>query len=128
MPGVIDVVGFGGETKQYHVEVDPVRLRAYDLTLTQLIERASPNANQNVGGQRLTLGEQSFNVRGVGLIKSLRDIGDIVVAEQHGHAGARARRRERRRRAPRRGSASSARTPTRTSCRASCSCATAATR
>jgi cobalt-zinc-cadmium resistance protein CzcA len=42
------------------------------------------NANQNVGGQRITLGEQSFNVRGVGLIKSLRDIGNVVVAETKG--------------------------------------------
>ena len=107
MPGVIDVVGFGGDTKQYHVEVDPYPpARATALTL-DAAHGAIANANQNVGGQRLTLGEQSFNVRGVGLIRSLRDIGDIVGREQQRHAGARARHRERRRRRTRRGSASS---------------------
>src|SRR6202142_2003240 len=83
VPGVIDVVGFGGLTKQYHVEVDPYRLKGHGLTLKQLTDALS-NANQNVGGQRLTLGEQSFNVRGVGLIRSLVDIRDVVVAEQRG--------------------------------------------
>src|SRR5581483_751159 len=82
-PGVIDVVGFGGETKEYHVEVDPYRLRGYGLGLPQLVS-ALGNANQNVGGQRLTLGEQSFNVRGIGLIRSLGDIRDVMVAEQKG--------------------------------------------
>jgi heavy metal efflux system protein len=82
-PGVIDVVGYGGFTKEYHVEVDPFRLRGYGLTLTQLVNGLS-NANQNVGGQRLTLGEQSFNVRGIGLFHSLNDIREVVIAEQHG--------------------------------------------
>jgi cobalt-zinc-cadmium resistance protein CzcA len=83
VPGVIDVVGFGGFTKEYHVEVDPYQLKGQNLNLTQVINSLS-NANQNVGGQRVTLGEQSFNVRGVGLMKSLRDIGDVVVAETKG--------------------------------------------
>jgi cobalt-zinc-cadmium resistance protein CzcA len=83
VPGVIDVVGFGGLSKQYHVEVDPYRLRGQNLTLQQLIS-AIGNANQNVGGQRLTLGEQSFNVRGLGLIHSLKDIGEVVVAAAKG--------------------------------------------
>ncbi len=83
VPGVIDVVGFGGLTKEYHVEVDPYQLKGQNLTLAQLTT-ALTNANQNVGGQRLTLGEQSFNVRGVGLMKSIRDIGNVVVAEVKG--------------------------------------------
>jgi cobalt-zinc-cadmium resistance protein CzcA len=83
VPGVIDVVGFGGDTKEYHVEVDPFRLRGHGLTLAQLTA-AINNSNQNVGGQHLTLGEQSFNVRGIGIIRSLTDIRDIVVAEQKG--------------------------------------------
>jgi cobalt-zinc-cadmium resistance protein CzcA len=78
VPGVIDVVGFGGLSKQYHVEVDPYRLKGQGLTLQQLIT-ALGNANQNVGGQRMTLGEQSFNVRGIGLIRSLEDIGAVVI-------------------------------------------------
>ena len=83
VPGVIDVVGFGGETKEYHVEIDPYRLKSHGLTLTQVVQALS-NANQNVGGQRLTLGEQSYNVRGIGLIRSLTDIREVVVAEVKG--------------------------------------------
>jgi cobalt-zinc-cadmium resistance protein CzcA len=83
VPGVIDVVGFGGLTKQYQVEVDPYRLRGRNVSLAQL-QAAIANANQNVGGQRLTLGEQSFDVRGVGLIRSVQDIGDITVAAAKG--------------------------------------------
>src|SRR5450432_4219285 len=83
VPGVIDVVSFGGETKQYHVEVDPFRMRAYSVTLDSLIH-AIHNANQNVGGQRLVMGEQAYAVRGVGLLRGVSDIDDIVVAETRG--------------------------------------------
>jgi cobalt-zinc-cadmium resistance protein CzcA len=76
-------VGFGGQTKEYHVEIDPNRLKSHGLTLTQVVT-ALGNANQNVGGQRLTLGEQSYNVRGIGLIRSLTDIREVVVAEVKG--------------------------------------------
>ena len=82
-PGVIDVVGFGGETKEYHVEVDPNRLRAHGLSLAQLVGGLS-SSNQNVGGQRLTIGEQSYDVRGIGIIRSLSDIRDVALAEQKG--------------------------------------------
>src|SRR5947209_5658458 len=83
VPGIVDVVGFGGETRQVHVDVDPFRLKGHGLTLQQLAT-AIGNANQNVGGQRLTLGEQSFNVRGLGLIRSLRDVQQVVVTAQKG--------------------------------------------
>jgi cobalt-zinc-cadmium resistance protein CzcA len=83
VPGVIDVVGFGGLTKQYQVEVDPYRVRGRGVALSQL-QAAIANANQNVGGQRLTLGDQSFDVRGVGLIRSVQDIGDITVTAAKG--------------------------------------------
>jgi cobalt-zinc-cadmium resistance protein CzcA len=85
--GVIDVTSYGGETKQYHVEVDPYRLRGHGVTLGQLTN-AIQNANQNVGGQRLFMGEQSYDVRGIGLLGSrdaqTQDIEDSVVAEQKG--------------------------------------------
>ena len=83
VPGVIDVTSFGGETKQYHVDVDPVRLRAFGLTLPQLTA-AIANANVTVGGQRVTLGEQSYTVRGLGLIRSLADIRNIVLQASRG--------------------------------------------
>ncbi len=85
--GVVDVTSYGGETKQYHVEVDPYRLRGHGVSLGQLTSAIS-NANQNVGGQRLIMGEQSFDVRGIGLVGSrsspVRDIENIVVSEQKG--------------------------------------------
>ncbi len=85
--GVIDVTSYGGETKQYHVEVDPYRLRGNGVTLGQLTS-AIRNSNENVGGDRLFMGEQSYDVRGIGLLGSRtaaqRDIENIVVSEQKG--------------------------------------------
>ena len=86
--GVIDVTSYGGETKQYHVEVDPYRLRGHGVTLSQLTSAVS-NANQNVGGDRLFMGPQSYDVRGIGLLgakagRQVQDIENVVVAEQKG--------------------------------------------
>jgi heavy metal efflux system protein len=90
VPGVIDVTSYGGESKEYHLEVDPYRLRGHGATLGSVIS-AVQASNQNVGGQRLFLGEQSYDVRGIGLLGSRspqvstqRDIEDIVIAEQKG--------------------------------------------
>jgi len=83
VPGVIDVTSFGGETKQYHVDVDPNLLRSYGVNLAQL-QQALANANLNTGGQRITEGEQSYTVRGIGVIRSTKDVGDVVVAIQKG--------------------------------------------
>src|SRR5438270_1569816 len=79
--GVIDVTAYGGTTKEYHVEVDPRSLIQYNVTLGQVLN-ALANSNANVGGNYLTVGAQSFNVRGVGLIKDLSDIENVVVAEK----------------------------------------------
>jgi cobalt-zinc-cadmium resistance protein CzcA len=82
--GVIDVTSYGGTTKQYHVDVDPYRLRGHGVTLTQTIN-ALQNANQNVGGQRLSIGEQSYDIRGIGLLgyhgAPLGDIENVVVSQ-----------------------------------------------
>ncbi len=83
VPGVVDVVSYGGETKQYQVKVDPNRLRAQGVTLQQVMTSIT-NGNQNVGGQRLTIGEQAFNVRGIGLIRNVHDIENIVVTSSKG--------------------------------------------
>lgn len=83
VPGVIDVVGFGGLTRQFHVNVDPMRLRGHDVTLSQLMD-ALQASSQNVGGQRLFLGEQSFDIRGIGLLKNVRDIEEVVVSAAEG--------------------------------------------
>ena len=83
VPGVIDVVSFGGETRQYQVQLDPVSLKGHGVTLSQ-VTQAIGAANQNVGGGRMTLGEQSFNVRGTGLIRTTKDIEETVIASQKG--------------------------------------------
>jgi cobalt-zinc-cadmium resistance protein CzcA len=84
--GVIDVTSYGGTTKQYHVDVDPYRLRGHGVTLTQTIT-ALQNANQNVGGQRLSIGEQSYDIRGIGLLgyfdTPLTDINDVVINQNN---------------------------------------------
>ncbi len=83
VPGVADVVSWGGGTKQYEIIVDPARLRAYNLTLKQVIDAASA-ANSNSGGGYIAQGEYRVTVRGIGLIKSMTDIGNIVVSSQKG--------------------------------------------
>jgi heavy metal efflux system protein len=79
VPGVIDVIGFGGLTKEYHVDVDPQKLSYYRIPLAALIS-AIQNSNSNAGGNYLTVGEQAFDVRGIGFIHSLDDIRNVVLA------------------------------------------------
>ncbi len=79
VPGVLDVSGFGGLTKEYHVDVDPQKLNYYQVPLSTLISSIS-NSNTNVGGNYLTVGEQAFDVRGIGFIHSLDDISNIVLS------------------------------------------------
>jgi cobalt-zinc-cadmium resistance protein CzcA len=81
--GVIDVIGFGGLVQQYQVDVDPYRLRGHGLSLPPLLTSLAAS-NQNVGANVLNLGEQSFNVRGIGLIRGLDDIGSVVISANHG--------------------------------------------
>lgn len=83
VPGVIDIVSWGGPTKEYHVDVDLNKLPAYHVTLPQVIQAIS-NSNINVGGRTLVVGQQSVNVRGIGLIDSLADIENIVLAQSAG--------------------------------------------
>ena len=77
--GVIDVSGFGGLTKEYHVDVDPQKLTHYGIPLPCLIG-ALANSNINVGGNYLNVGEQSFDIRGIGFIHSLDDIRNVVLS------------------------------------------------
>lgn len=83
VPGVIDVTTFGGTTKEYHVDIDPGKLISYGVNLSQVMT-ALTNSNANVGGNYLTLGAQSYNIRGLGLINRLEDIENVVVAEKEG--------------------------------------------
>jgi len=83
VPGIIDVATFGGTTRQYQAEVDPNKLLTYGVTMTQIVN-AVQNSNANAGGSYLTMGSQSVNVRGIGLLHSLDDMHNIVVAEHNG--------------------------------------------
>ena len=83
VPGIIDITTFGGTTRQYQVEADPNKLLAMNVTLPQVLN-AIQNSNANAGGNYLTLGDQSINVRAMGLLKNTDDIGSVVVAERNG--------------------------------------------
>src|SRR3984893_5436416 len=94
VPGVVQVNTWGGTTKEYEVEVDLNKLDAYNVTIPQVIS-AIGNANLNVGGRTINMGQQSMNVRGVGLIDSggavdltqgykVKDIESISLAQANG--------------------------------------------
>lgn len=83
IPGVIDVTGFGGTTKEYHIDIDPGKLLSYGVSLSQVMT-ALNNSNSNVGGNYLTVGAQNYNIRGLGLINDLRDIENVMVAAKEG--------------------------------------------
>jgi len=84
-PGIVQVVTWGGTTKEFHVEVDPKRLEGYGITFQQLLN-AIGNSNSNVGGRTVSVGDQSMNIRGVGLVENLSDIERIVLTQQNGLA------------------------------------------
>jgi cobalt-zinc-cadmium resistance protein CzcA len=81
--GVAQVVTWGGTTKEYHVEVDPRKLEGYGLTLPQILT-AIGNSNNNVGGRTVSVGEQSVNIRGLGLVRNIEDVANIVLSQQNG--------------------------------------------
>src|SRR5213593_3927189 len=83
VPGVIDVVGWGGLSKEYHVEVDLQKLQGHGITLPQVMSAIS-NSNINVGARTLDIGQQAANVRGLGLIRSLEDIANVVLTQSGG--------------------------------------------
>jgi cobalt-zinc-cadmium resistance protein CzcA len=83
IPGIAQIVTWGGTTKEYDVEADLHKLEGYNITLPQLVA-AVGNANTNVGGRTVNIGQQSVNIRGVGLIKNVDDIGNIVLSQTNG--------------------------------------------
>lgn len=82
-PGVADVSSFGGKVRQYQVVVSPESLQAKGITINQMIA-ALTNANSNTGGGLLPSGEQQFVVRGVGLLKNIEDIKQVVITMNNG--------------------------------------------
>ena len=79
LAGVAEVASAGGFVKQYQIEVDPEKLRAYDLSLQQ-VNRAVRDSNIDVGGRLLEMGETEYMVRGKGYVQSLDDLRNIPLA------------------------------------------------
>ena len=84
VPGVADLVAFGGQEKTYEVSVDPNRLAKYDVTPLEIFEAVN-KSNLNVGGDVIEKNKQAYVVRGVGLLGSIADIENIIVKEAGGN-------------------------------------------
>ena len=83
VPGVVDVSSFGGPTKEYQIALDPEKLVAYGLSISQVEQQIASN-NTNGGGSFIEEGQQQVNVQALGLYTSVRDIEDTVVKTQNG--------------------------------------------
>jgi len=84
IPGVADLVAFGGQQKTYEVSIDPNRLSGYDITPMDVYDAVN-KSNLNVGGDVIEKNGQAFVVRGVGLIKSQQDIENVIVSYDNGN-------------------------------------------
>ncbi len=93
IPGIAAVNSWGGPTKEFEVSVDPAKLEAYNVTIPQILTALS-NANLNVGGREIAIGQQSINIRGVGLIDDggnddltqgykVNDIDNVVLSQSN---------------------------------------------
>jgi cobalt-zinc-cadmium resistance protein CzcA len=83
VPGVVDDANFGGFTTEYQLDLDPAQLQRYAVGIADVIS-AINNNNANAGGGRVSRGDQSYVIRGVGLIRNLNDIGAVVVKQSGG--------------------------------------------
>ena len=83
VPGVADDSGFGGTTMQYQVLLDPARIYSYHVSVAQVLAALSAN-NSNAGGGFYSQGGQFYYVRGIGLVQTTEDIGNVVVGSNNG--------------------------------------------
>ena len=83
VPNVVDVVSFGGPTREYQVRLDPNKLISYGLTIGQVEQQLASN-NVNAGGSFLETGLQEINVREIGLYDSAQDIAETALKAQNG--------------------------------------------
>jgi cobalt-zinc-cadmium resistance protein CzcA len=82
-PGVDDVMSWGGQERQYQVQIDPLKLIKYDLGYRDVMDVIEAN-NRQVGGQYIDQGPEQYLVRGLGLVRDEEDLGNIVVKEADG--------------------------------------------
>ena len=83
VPGIANVDNFGGFTKEFRLDLDPTEMARYGIVLNDVVT-AINNNTANAGGSRLARGEQSYVVRGIGLVHDLADMGNIVVSNRNG--------------------------------------------
>ncbi|QEH43039.1 efflux RND transporter permease subunit [Chitinophaga sp. XS-30] len=83
VPGVGDIVSFGGEVKTYEIKVNPHKLASYDITPLDVYEAVS-KSNINVGGDVIVDNSQAYVVRGIGLLNNVEEIGNIIVDNING--------------------------------------------
>jgi cobalt-zinc-cadmium resistance protein CzcA len=83
IPGIVEINSFGGYLKQYEVAVDPATLFSLDITISDVFKALSDN-NQNTGGSYIEKANRAYYIRSEGMINSLDDIGNIVVATRGG--------------------------------------------
>lgn len=81
--GVADVSNYGGITTQYQIELNPRKMEEYDISLSDVTEKVEMN-NVNAGGSMLSRGDLSYVIRGIGLVKDLKDLGRIVIKTDNG--------------------------------------------
>ncbi|HEX2976576.1 MAG TPA: CusA/CzcA family heavy metal efflux RND transporter [Bacteroidales bacterium] len=81
--GVADVSNFGGITTQFQIEINPKKLEQYDVSISDIAEKVEKN-NSNAGGSMLDRGELSYIIRGIGLVRDLDDLGNVVVKTVNG--------------------------------------------
>lgn len=79
VPGVTDVLSFGGQVKQFQVRLDPGKLIQYGIALPRVVEALERN-NSNAGGSYIVVGAEEYLVRGLGLVRTLADVGNVIVA------------------------------------------------
>lgn len=84
VPGIADVSNFGGFTKEFQLELYPVQLQRYNLALSDVVTAINNNSS-NAGGGRISRGEQSYVIRGIGQIHTLDDLGAVVVTQNNGN-------------------------------------------
>src|SRR5687767_5185335 len=83
VPGVAEVASIGGFVRQYQIDVDPAKLRVYNIPMRMVFE-AVERSNNNVGAKVVEANNMEYIVRGVGLIRSTKDIEDVVLASSNG--------------------------------------------
>ncbi len=82
VPGVTEILSFGGEVKQYQIQLDPVLMQKYDITLDEVLDVVKAN-NRNVGGNFIVRYSEEYLIRGLGWVSTLKDIENIKVVRRN---------------------------------------------